>query len=1073
MAAENHEDELKLPDIKGWFSNWGKKSDEKPHAEHKPHAKAHEKAPSDDEEISIDWSRIKSFFTGMFSGAKKTASQDKEDSIDWQSLKSFAVRNATLLILIALLVMQFVPNDGMWPWGGVWMRAQGKDLPITNDWARDTVHNSIRSQLRGSIADQYPHLPDANKNTLVEEQLQQILSQQQASVDTQIEATAGYFRSRFQYEEGGRSYPYMPDIDPYVYVRYAKNYLAHGYIGDEMTADGRQIDNHQFAPLGNEITGKTLHPYVLAYIHKIASVLSPGIPLFQSTAYMPLIFMLLAMIPAFFIARRYGGNLAGVIAATALIVHPALTGRTVWGHADTDSYVIFFPLMIVWLFLESYDQKEQWKRLGLGALAGFFVGMFAFSWGGWWYIFDFIIGVIALHFAWRLYQHRKHITAYLKGEETKTILMAVGAFILAAGLFVTLFASFESFWSAPTSPLRFRVFKAAAHATLWPNVYTTVAELNPISVQGVINQFGTLPMLLAALGAFGSMFLPNKSGKKDVRFGILLILWFLATLYASTQGIRFVMLMVPAYALAFGTFWGIIDGPVAVWAKKHLSIPRVATTLIIIAITLFFLMGPVRGSYGQGRGDIPIINDAWWTSLTAIKDNSSSDAIITSWWDFGHHFKYIADRPVTFDGGSQNTPIAHWVGKLLLTDDEKLSAGILRMLDCGSNMAFNKTAEVERNPTKAVALLYLIVKQDRADAKKTLLSKGFSDGQADAVLEYSHCDAPEGFLITSDDMVGKSGVWGHFGSWDFLRADLWNNVRHMGSAQAIEYLQREYNMSAAMAESSYFEAKSILNEGEANTWIAPWPSFATGVSGCQVVNTTTIQCDNGLVVDGDNVLIRTAQGQGTPQGLAYIDKRGKYKYLNISNSTTNVEAAMWPTKDGYASFFAAAPMARSMFARLFYMEGHDLRYFDHFRTEREITGNTIIVWKVDWNGSTQNIMNSVRKPSNVSEGVEVEVDYIGWVDGGTVFDSSIENWQAQGVTSNTPIPSTGTRPITYVVGARNVIPGFESRLMNATVGETRTIQIPAEEAYGTDPSTHPLANRTLHFRVKIRDLRVA
>ena len=32
-------------------------------------------------------------------------------------------------------------------------------------------------------------------------------------------------------------------------------------------------------------------------------------------------------------------------------------------------------------------------------------------------------------------------------------------------------------------------------------------------------------------------------------------------------------------------------------------------------------------------------------------------------------------------------------------------------------------------------------------------------------------EAPD-YFITSYDMIGKSGVWGHFGSWDFVKATM-------------------------------------------------------------------------------------------------------------------------------------------------------------------------------------------------------------------------------------------------------------------------------------------------------------
>jgi len=47
------------------------------------------------------------------------------------------------------------------------------------------------------------------------------------------------------------------------------------------------------------------------------------------------------------------------------------------------------------------------------------------------------------------------------------------------------------------------------------------------------------------------------------------------------------------------------------------------------------------------------MNDGWYESLTKIKQNASEDAIINSWWDFGHWFKAVGDRAVTFDGTPQ------------------------------------------------------------------------------------------------------------------------------------------------------------------------------------------------------------------------------------------------------------------------------------------------------------------------------------------------------------------------------------------------------------------------------------
>jgi peptidylprolyl isomerase len=62
---------------------------------------------------------------------------------------------------------------------------------------------------------------------------------------------------------------------------------------------------------------------------------------------------------------------------------------------------------------------------------------------------------------------------------------------------------------------------------------------------------------------------------------------------------------------------------------------------------------------------------------------------------------------------------------------------------------------------------------------------------------------------------------------------------------------------------------------------------------------------------------------------------------------------------------------------------------------------------------------------------KVTVNYTGKLDDGTVFDSS-----------------EGREPLQFTLGAGEMIDGFEKAIIDMEVGETKTITIPAEEAYG-------------------------
>jgi len=69
--------------------------------------------------------------------------------------------------------------------------------------------------------------------------------------------------------------------------------------------------------------------------------------------------------------------------------------------------------------------------------------------------------------------------------------------------------------------------------------------------------------------------------------------------------------------------------------------------------------------------------------------------------------------------------------------------------------------------------------------------------------------------------------------------------------------------------------------------------------------------------------------------------------------------------------------------------------------------------------------------TKAAKGQQVKVHYTGKLDDGTVFDSSIER-----------------EPLAFTLGSGEVIPGFDNGVMGLALNETRTVVIPAAEAYG-------------------------
>ena len=1015
-----------------------------------------------DKEIKVEKEKVK-----VLEKEKKQLSKESI-SINFNKIKKFLIKYQIPLLLLLVIALQLIPNGGYLPWGGVWMRMQTQELPQLDSNAKQAVHQQYKLQITQQINQQYPHLPDSNKKKLVNEKFDEILKQESKTIDAQIAEVAREWKKQFQYTYNGEQYVYMPDIDPYKYLRLARNVVEKGHWYDELR-DGKPWNNHELAPLGRA-TGFVFHSYILAYIYKTMHFFNKNIDLMHAATFFPIIFILLSLIPAFFIGRKFAGNVGGFFTASMLALCTAAFSRTPWGHADTDAYNIFFPMLITWLFIEAFtakSQKKKWTLLGLTSLS---CGIFSLAWGTWWFIFDFLLAAIGIYFIYQLYIERKNISNIFKIKQIKDTIIFGLFFVVLTGIFVTVLSGFDLFARSFTKVSKAFTLKAAAHSTLWPNVYTTVAELNPANLKTIINSVGgSFLFSIAILGIILLLLKKDASGKRDIKYSALLTIWFLSMIFVSTKGVRFTLLLAPAFSIAFGVALGLLYQKITAWFDRELNINKIITGSVLIIIFLVLLISPAKADFKRTKADMPIVNDAWWDGLTKIKEESAPNAIINSWWDFGHHFKYIADRAVTFDGGSQNSPMAHWIGKVLLTDDEDEAVGILRMLDCGSNTAFEKIMEEKDDMISSVNLIYKITVLDKEEAAIELENAGINN--IDEILEYTHCEPPENYFITSGDMVGKAGVWGHFGSWDFERAYIWIKLRKLPKEKMIEEMKNKFGYDDEKAEQIYYKVQSMGNEKEANQWISPWPGYVSKLANCKVTN-DQVTCNNGLIVNLKDLSakIKAQGGEAVPNSLVFIDANKTLQEKEFSNSKISVSAVLIPAQNGFKSVLCDPLQAKSLFTRLFFMAGYGLKHFELFDTQMQPTGEMIYVWKINWEGSEPRIPEALAEKTIVSPGNIVQVNYIGWLENGTVFDSSITDWKNKNITQDSNFDEFETKPLQFKSLGGQMIMGFDAAIVNMKVNETKTVQLAPEDAYGTDPEAHPLGNKTLNFKVRVEKI---
>lgn len=994
-----------------------------------------EAADESKEEITLDLSRIKKLF----------------------STENFRKHSTLLTFLLILIPVIFT----------VYIRLQPQYLPQTDVWAENSVNNYFRNQIASAINAQYPNLPAQNKEALINQQFAEFRKNNAEMLAEQIKLTSAYFKSGFQYKENNHTYTFLGDLDSYFFLRYARNLVEKGSYCDEIR-NGECIDNHMYAPLGAEI-GPTMHPYGIYYLYKFLNLLDKRVNLMQASFYLPTFLAVIAAIAAFFVGKKMMNTVAGFFTSMFLALSPMFLSRTL--GSDTDIWNITFVLLVLWVFLEAFEAKSTRNRIILSALIGVVCAAFNFAWGGWWYIFDFMLATLLIYLIFMVLRNlliHKGFKNNAKKIFSKDIVdsaIVLVIMFLSCFIFISLTSSTHSFTNAFTEPfVRFTTSQEAAKANYWPNILTTVAEMNDASIDTIVLQtaFGSKPLFaLALLGvvlllvrkkpslkeylligasailfiflvsktAFGLnpyiylfltalpvavlmifLLLDKNRGEDlevDIKPAILLIIWFVGMMLASTKGVRFILMVIPAFAVALGAAIGYIYQYLVIMLKSEFKIPEKITKPAIFILLCFLLVTPVKMGVATGNSFTPSMTKGWWDTLEKIRMESKPDAIINSWWDFGHWFKYVADRRVTVDGAGQHYQLAHWMGTVLVSNDEERAVNTLRMLDCGSFESYEMIFAETNDVLKSVGLLKTIILQDEDKARKTLEEAGISKETINEIMAHVFCNPPENYLITSEDMVGKAGVWAHFGLWNFTKAYMIREVKPKKLEQGVAILKEKFNYSDSEATNLYYELQALQSDREMNDWIAPWPNYLTGQwTQCKLVideNTTSeknqtnndanntthttsseptknvkglmlctigreISRNNqartiieGAILDLSNyhnssVIIgsydlstnyRIGQGKIIPAHFVLFKEDGIEK-VEMENATFPYDVLIDLVEN--RTLMCDPHLSESLFTKLFYLDGRYTTRFENFSEITDITGAKISVWKVKWPG---------------------------------------------------------------------------------------------------------------------------
>ncbi len=503
--------------------------------------------------------------------------------------------------------------------------------------------------------------------------------------------------------------------DPWIEYWLVKYVYEHG-LGSWTTLTRDNPATHIFwYPWGRDFT-RTEYPgvvYFTVLIYPIGRIL--GFSLKEWTAITPVIYGVLAIITAFFLGREIKGDMAGLATAAFIAFAPGAVERTVLGFVEKEGAGI--PL--IFLTLIFYLRMLKTKKMYYAVIAGLSATALAFTWGG----FRALMVLITIHLLLLPIIKRIKLVDIL--NITILIGMPLGLASFSANYtFTTSVMGLATLTPIPLyllhiyilkKPKRYVVFLSALIIVvgiamgigiikirvgrqllaLIPYEFRglfklaplveSVAEHSPPSAAQVWHSLGIM-LIMAILGILYSLY--KAFADKDE--GMLLasvipaiILWgyrnmaYLATLAAACAAIA-AGILVHALVKVFFTrrprgVRRVIGGGPGLLTKIIAGILLLVTItgLVALAWDSYESYTALPAAILRAGINMRSKNEAWLKVLDYIRENTSKDAVIVSWWDYGYWISVNTGRATIADGATINGTQIEMLARTLTGSEEE------------------------------------------------------------------------------------------------------------------------------------------------------------------------------------------------------------------------------------------------------------------------------------------------------------------------------------------------------------------------------------------------------------------
>jgi asparagine N-glycosylation enzyme membrane subunit Stt3 len=879
----------------------------------------------------------------------------------------------------------------------LWVRLLPLFLPVIDDQADRISRRDLHEKIAREVSEQ---VPPERWEAETELKTREWIEKNPKEFEANRAGLSRNLKSQLSFEgENGREYVYLGDFDSYLWLRHARNYLRKGTTCDAVV-DGECRDVYGMAPVGSRMLyNRSLHIAAIVGLHKFIVLFNPDYPLPAASFWVPVIIGVLGVLPAFLIGYRLGGNMGGVLTALLISLHPVFLRRSI--GSDNDVWNVVLPLFALWAVIEALSAGDRLRRVMYGLLAGAFTGLHAATWRGWLFAYVVLLCGLVIHLLLSGLRGaiRDGSVRLWRAREARPIALTAAVYYAAAGIFTALAGSEESYFTIPLKAAgsvmgRFsaRGAGSAIAEGYWPNAYEFVAELLKPQLgsiaelmEGRLYFFAALlglmlmplpergwrwyhlALLPACLLLFGYVLLSADLGRSATMLLLglplaaalfclldprasdgpgpaLVIPWFLAALYFSHDGLRFLLLLVIPYGLALT----VACIRLRALAGRVGADKRALANLLVLAVVVLVLIHPLRQGYTAARSYLPHIDDAWWDTLVKIREESHPEAIVNAGWPYGYWIKYVAEKRVSADGGSLQTHAPHWLAKALVAPTEKESIGILRMLNCGSDAtpwpegrlgAYGKIRATGRDWATAYGILADLVKSSEIEARSYLAKHGFAEAEQASILRSTHCVPPESYLIISGAEIRRARSWMHLGMWDIRRAYVAGQAGFLPEAEGGKNVAEQLG-DYSSTSTEWLPCRAVRGVRE----LVCGMDAPDGQEGSMAFLYDPSSPKNSKVhmsgIKGQR------PSQGTP-GLIILAGAARLEEIEFP-SPTYADIGVVVDVANRRVLSGSPRLIRSTLLRLMYLEGKYSAHYEKFSEKTAFSGDRVVAWRIRW-----------------------------------------------------------------------------------------------------------------------------